>query len=489
MSGIITNVPSLIAQRVVASQGSKLNTSLERLSTGYRINRGSDDPAGLIVSENLRSEKAAITAAINNAQRAELVVNVAEGGLQEINALLLEVQALVGQSANEAGVSDEEKEANRIQIDSILQTIDRIANSATFQGTKLLNGNYDYTVSNVASEVTDVSIRSANLSNTPGAYQDVTVEVTTSAQTGVVFISTTGTLSNGGNGSITIEVAGNTGVRQFTFSSGSTQANIINSINTFTEALGISATQSTDDANYVQINTRDFGSAEFVRVKVLEGTTDGILSKETPGTGASIDVKDTGRDAAVMVNGISAVADGLEATVSSDGFDLALTLDGASSLNTVGATTSFQITGGGANFNLAPKVNLSSKVSIGIETVTTGNLGNATVGFLSALKAGGSANVINGDLTKAQEIVDASIRQVSSLRGRLGAFTKNVVGSAIQSLGVTLENTAAAESKVRDTNFAEETAELTRRQIIQQAANQSLALANSAPQNVLSLLG
>ena len=179
MSGIITNVPSLIAQRVVASQGSKLNTSLERLSTGYRINRGSDDPAGLIVSENLRSEKAAITAAINNAQRAELVVNVAEGGLQEINALLLEVQALVGQSANEAGVSDEEKEANRIQIDSILQTIDRIANSATFQGTKLLNGNYDYTVSNVASEVTDVSIRSANLSNTPGAYQDVTVEVTT----------------------------------------------------------------------------------------------------------------------------------------------------------------------------------------------------------------------------------------------------------------------------------------------------------------------
>ena len=305
----------------------------------------------------------------------------------------------------------------------------------------------------------------------------------------MVFISTTGTLSNGGNGSITIEVAGNTGVRQFTFSSGSTQANIINSINTFTEALGISATQSTDDANYVQINTRDFGSAEFVRVKVLEGTTDGILSKETPGTGASIDVKDTGRDAAVMVNGISAVADGLEATVSSDGFDLALTLDGASSLNTVGATTSFQITGGGANFNLAPKVNLSSKVSIGIETVTTGNLGNATVGFLSALKAGGSANVINGDLTKAQEIVAASIRQVSSLRGRLGAFTKNVVGSAIQSLGVTLENTAAAESKVRDTNFAEETAELTRRQIIQQAANQSLALANSAPQNVLSLLG
>lgn len=487
MSGIITNVPSLIAQRVVANQGSKLNTSLERLSTGFRINRGSDDPAGLIVSENLRSEKAAISAAINNAQRAELVVNVAEGGLQEINSLLLEVQSLVGQSASDAGVSAEEREANRIQIDSILQTIDRIANSATFQGTKLLNGSFDYTVSNVATELTDVSVRAANVED--GSFQNVTVEVTTSAQTGVVFISTTGTLTNGGNGSITVEVAGNNGVRQFTFSSGSTQASIINSINSFTETLGISAVQSADDANYVQINTRDFGSTEFVRVKILEGTSNGILSKDSAGSGSSTDVRDEGRDAAVMVNGIAAVADGLEAKVSSDGFDLALTLDGNSSLNVVGATTSFQITGGGANFNIAPKVNRSSKVSIGIETVTTGNLGNATVGFLSALKAGGSANVINGDLSKAQDIVDAAIRQVSSLRGRLGAFTKNVVGSAIQSLGVTLENTAAAESKVRDTNFAEETAELTRRQIIQQAANQSLALANAAPQNVLGLLG
>ena len=132
---------------------------------------------------------------------------------------------------------------------------------------------------------------------------------------------------------------------------------------------------------------------------------------------------------------------------------------------------------------------LASKVSLGIETVTTGNLGSTTHGFLSALKSGGTGNVVNGDLTKAQNIVDAAIKQNSSLRGRLGAFTKNTVGSTIRNLGVTLENVSAAESKIRDTDFAQETAELTRKQIMSQAASQSLTIANTVPQSVLSLLG
>jgi flagellin len=489
MSRINTNVPSLIAQRVLGTQTRGLNTSLERLSTGFRINRGADDPAGLIASENLRSEKVAIQAAIGNAQRAEQVVNVAEGGLGEINALLLEVQSLVGQSANEAGVSPEEKEANQLQIDSILQTIDRVANSTSFQGIKLLNGNFDYTTSNVATSIDDVNIRSARISDTADAYLDVTVDVTQSAQTGAVFLSTTGSVNNGGNGSITIEVTGNAGVQQFTFASGSTQANVINAINTFSEALGVSASQNADNNAFVQLNSTEYGSSQFVRVKILEGTTDNLVSTGTPGAGASTDIKDAGRDATVLINGNLATTDGLTARVATDGFDVSLSLDGTSALNNNGQSTSFQITGGGADFNLAPKVNLASKVSLGIETVTTGNLGDSQAGFLSALKAGGTANVVNGDLTKAQDIVDASIKQVSSLRGRLGAFTKNVVGATIRNLGVTFENTSAAESQIRDTDFASETAELTRRQIIQQAATQSLSLANNAPQSVLGLLG
>jgi flagellin len=95
MSRINTNVPSLLAQRVLGMQNKSLVTSLERLSTGLRINRGADDPAGLIASENLRAEKTAISAAISNAERAEQVSNVAEGGLQEISKMLLDLQSLV----------------------------------------------------------------------------------------------------------------------------------------------------------------------------------------------------------------------------------------------------------------------------------------------------------------------------------------------------------------------------------------------------------
>jgi flagellin len=133
-------------------------------------------------------------------------------------------------------------------------------------------------------------------------------------------------------------------------------------------------------------------------------------------------------------------------------------------------------------------VNLAGKVSLGIETVTTANLGNSTTGFLAALKSGGSANVETGNLTKAQEILDMATKQVSSLRGRIGAFTKSVVSSTINSLGVALENTTAAESAIRDTDFAAETAAMTRNQILAQASTQALQMANSSPQSILQLM-
>jgi flagellin len=488
MSRINTNVPSLLAQRVLASQNKGLTSSLERLSTGLRINRGGDDPAGLIASENLRSEKAAIGAAISNAQRAEQVVNVAEGGLQEINNLLLNLQSLVGSTANDAGVSAEEKDANQLQIDSILQTIDRLANATSFQGTKLLNGNFDYTTSNVSTNLSDVTVNSARLSDAAGAYIDVTVDVLTSAQTAAVYLSTAANLVNGGNGSITFEITGSKGVQQFTFASGTAQSDIINAINSFKDAIGVSAIQSTAATARVQVNSTGFGSDEFVRVKTLQGTSANLLASTAAGATTATDFRDTGRDAVVLINGNQATTNGLTARVSTVGFDVSIALDGTSALNSTNSTTNFQVTGGGADFNLSPKVNLAGKVSLGIETVTTGNLGNTVDGFLSALKSGGTANVVNGDLTSAQNIVDAAIKQVSSLRGRLGAFQKNVVGATINSLGVSLENTTAAESAIRDTDFTTETANLTRQQILSQAATQALQIANAQPQQVLRLL-
>jgi flagellin len=489
MSRINSNVPSMIAQRVNSMNNRALSGTLEKLSTGYRINRGSDDPAGLIISENLRGEIKGINAAIGNAQRAEQVMNIAEGGLQEISNMLVEVQSLVGQTANEAGVSAEEREANQLQIDNILSSIDRIANATSFQGTKLLNGNYDYTLSGnytAANGFSDVTVNSVKLSDSAGANRAVTVTVTQSAQTARAgLLLSAGVLENQGSGSVTFEVAGARGAQQFSFASGTTAAQIVTAVNAFTEALGVSA--STSGTN-VRISSTGFGTESFVRVREIANVNASTNFITNTVGGASQETRTVGRDAQVNINGVVATARGTTARVALDGFDVSVSLIGNNGINAAGQSRTFYVTGGGADFNLAPDVNLAGKVSLGIETVTSSNLGGAVSGFLSELKSGGSANVQNGNLTKAQEILDLATKQVSSLRGRLGAFTKNVVGSTINSLGVALENTTAAESAIRDTDFAAQTAQMTRNQILVQASTQALSMANSAPQSVLSLM-
>jgi len=486
MSRIITNVPSLIAQRTLANQNHLMSTSLERLSTGLRINRGADDPAGLIASENLRSEKASITSAISNAERAEQVVNVAEGGLQEVSNLLVELQGLVGATANDAGLSDDEKAANQQQVDSILQTIDRIANATSFQGTKLLNGNFDYTTSGItATELTDVTINAAKLPTSSGSYLTVNVDVLQSAQTAGAFMFTSTAFDTSAQ-SYTIEITGNLGTQQLSFASGTTQALIIEAINNYADVTGVSASQYGTDTDYVEMRSTEFGSNQFVSVTKLDGNLDDILYDDSVGSAANTQ-KDFGRDATLLINGTTATTNGLTARVSSEGLDVSITI--SSTLNSDGSNSTFDITGGGATFSLAPTVNMAGKVSIGIETVTTGNLGNATLGFLSSLKSGADNNVTTGDIDTAQRVIDVAIKEVSSMRGRLGSFQSNVVGATVRNLGVTFENTAAAESQIRDTDFASETANLTRSQILVSAATQVLSIANAQPQNVLQLLG
>jgi flagellin len=488
MSRINTNVVSLLAQRSLSTQNKGLNLSLQRLSTGFRINRGADDPAGLIASENLRAEKTAITAAIGNAERADQVINIAEGGLTEIAGLLNQLEGLVGQSANKAGLSQEEKEANQLQVDSILQTIDRIANSTSFQGTKLLNGTFDYTTSSITtSELSQVKVDAARIPQ--GGHIGVTVDVITSAQLGGAFLSGDAgagtTLDNFGTGSLTIEIAGNKGIQQFTFASGVALTDVRDAINTFVDVTGVSATVST---NIVKLTSTAFGDTEFVSVTQIDGRTgaSGLSSGTYAASSTNTTVKDFGRDATVNINGQAAQVKGLIARVASSSLDVTVTL--AQAFNSDANSSTFEITGGGATFQLAPKLDLSGKASLGIQAVTTGQLGNATEGFLTTLKSGGVANVVDGDIDNAQRVVEAAIKGVSTLRGRLGSFQSLDVAATIRSLGVALENTSAAESQIRDTDFAVETANLTRQQILVQAATNVLSVANSSPQNVLALL-
>ncbi len=465
MSRINTNVPSLIAQRTLGRNNTQLNTSLERLSTGLKINRGSDDPSGLIASESLRAEKTGIEAGIKNAERASNIVGTAEGGLSEISSLLNEVQSLVSEAANTGGLSSDEISANQLQVDSILNTINRLAGSTSFQGQKLLDGSLDYTTSGVSTNtIKNLAISGARLAD--GAAKTVTVDVVTSGQLANTTYSS-GALA----GNTTIEVAGNGGTEQLSFLSGATVSSIADSVNAISDSTGVSAVVS--GSNLVFTST-EYGSSQFVTVKAVSGTF------------AVSTAKDFGADADVTVNGAAAETDGLHVKLSTSGLNLEFDL--ASSANTTTTNSSFAITDGGANFSIGAKVTEQAKAALGIQSVTTANLGNATLGYLSSLASGQTNDLSSGNLTSAQKILDKAITQVSQLRGRLGAFQKFELGSTTNALGVALENTSAAESAIRDTNFAEETSKLTRNQILSQAASSVLAQANAAPQAALSLL-
>src|SRR6476659_6171929 len=149
MARINTNVASLTAQRGLAKTQKSLQDTLQRLSSGLRINRGADDPAGLIASEGLRSEISGITQAIDNSSRASNVISTAEGSLSVVASPLLNVKNLIVQAANTGALSPDEIAANQLQVDSAVESITRISNTTTFAGLHLLNGSLDYITSGV----------------------------------------------------------------------------------------------------------------------------------------------------------------------------------------------------------------------------------------------------------------------------------------------------------------------------------------------------
>lgn len=477
MSRINTNVPALLAARNLGQNQASMNSALQRLSTGLRINNGKDDPAGLIASENLRSEKTAINAAVDNANRANNMVSVAEGSLQEVNDLLIQLEDLVDRSANVAALSDEEVQANQLQIDSILDSINRVANTTSFQGKKLLNGDFDYNVDipgAYAGDVSGIRVNSAKLPE--GGQRDVVVEVTTGADFGQLKWTSDGTAANQ---NLSVQVAGNYGTELFSFAASTKVSAMAYAINQVKELTGVSATTSAGtDALY--FNSVGYGEKSFVSVSVVDNS--GPAFTLTGGSGN----KATGTDAEVMINGTKAITDGLTASVRTSSLSVDLTLD--PTFGSAAGTTKFSIVGGGASFSLAPEVSLAGQESLGIASVTTAKLGDANIGYLSTLGSGQDNQLSEKNHATAQRIIRESIKQVSSMRGRLGSFQKETLQSTINSLKVAYENTAAAESAIRDADFATETSQMTRAQILIQSSTSVLQMANQAPQNVLSLL-
>lgn len=522
MTRINTNVPSMIARQRLNRSGDDLQVRLERLSTGLRINRGKDDPAGLIISERISTELKGIEQAIANSQRASSVIATTEGSLTEINDLLNSIKALTVEAANSGAISDEERDANQLQIDSAIQSITRISNTSTFGGQKLLDGSLGYITSGVAvSTITKSNITAASFINAGSI--NVSVDVIASAQKGSLYLS--GDNSGTGDGTIlsatTIQVRGPLGVRELDILAGTSLSAVRDSINALTGLTGVTADLlGADSTSGLAFRSQGYGSDNFVSVERLDKPANAALDNfilfkldnnedaghanpfnpsapPPPAPTLVAATRDAGRDISALINGNVASGDGLQVSIGSP--SLALKLDLAESYGTdpTLAVSTFDITGGGSLYQLGPSINALQQSNIGIQSTAAEALGgifkNGVSNFLSSLQTGKANSLAsadsNRDFSTLSEIVEASIDEISILRGRLGAFERNVLDANSRSLQGAFENLTASRSLIRDADFALESSELTRAQILQSSGTTVLSLANQQSQQVLQLLG
>lgn len=465
---IANNVASLNAQNNLTRANSRLQTSVERLSSGLKINRGADGPAGLVISEKQRAQIAGLEKAIENAEKAVSLVQTAEGALSEINALLVKVRSLAIDSAN-AGVNDSDAlAANQAEIDNALETIDRIANNTQFLTKKLLDGSAGVTGT---PSHNDVTFLDATAETAAGSYA---VSIT-AGERAHVSNGTAQTAALAGSETLTVN-----GVA-ITLNTGLTQSQVIDRINEFTSQTGVVAE---DNGGNTRLYTQQFGSSASISV-----SSDVAAAANSSGFGTTA-LTDTGVDISGTIDGVAASGSGTVLTATSGAAQgLSISVDVSSTNATVtssGSLGSVAVTDNSLTFQIGANANQTAEISIG--RVNPASLGVGVVG-----NQFGNLNQIDvTSSTGAQDalaVIDAAIDDISTLRGDLGAFQQNTLTSTANNLRTTLENTVNAESVIRDTDFAAEIANFTQQQVLVQAGTSVLGNANQLPQLVLALLG
>jgi len=467
---IANNVAALNAQNNLNRASMSVRSSVEKLSSGLKINRGADGPAALVISEKQRAQIAGLKQAIENTEKAAAVVQTGEGALNEISSLLVKVRSLAIDSAN-SGVNDNDAlAANQAEITNALDTINRIANNTQFGTKKLLDGSAG--INGTASDA-DVKFLKGTSETAAGTYA---VTITTVGERATVTAATAQTAALTADETLTIN---NVSVA---LTSGMTQAQVVNRINSFTSQTGVVADINSGST---RLYTNDFGSDASLTVvsNVAAGAT-------SSGMGTA-SVTDTGIDVIGTIDGTTYTGSGniLSATTgSANGIAIQFAADtGANAVLTVATGAQGNVTSTDNSLVFQIGANRHQTAKIAINKVNPNGLG-----------VGVSNNQFNSlkdiDVTsasKAQDtiaVVDAAINEVTNLRGTLGAFQGIALESTANNLRATLENTTNAESVIRDTDYASEIAKFTKGQVLVQAGTAMLSNANQIPQLVLSLL-
>lgn len=274
---------------------------------------------------------------------------------------------------------------------------------------------------------------------------------------------------------VVFSLAGKAGTEVFNFKAGTTIAQLASAINLLQDSTGVTATVN---STTLELSSSEYGSTSVVDINVISEASGGSI---TSGLSNSSKARDTGSDIVATVNGVRAKGDGNTLSINTATLDFKATIEAAFT-----GTIGFTVTGGGAQFQLGPDVVSNQQARLGITGVSTARLGG-TAGRLYELGSGEGKSLVNNAAGAAQ-VINEVIDKVTSLRGRLGAFQRTTLDSNLVALNDTVSNLTDAESSIRDADFAKESANLSRSQILVQSGTSVLGIANQNPQNVLSLL-
>ncbi|MDC7703259.1 flagellin N-terminal helical domain-containing protein [Vogesella indigofera] len=491
MLTINTNVASLNSQRNMSGSQSALSTSLQRLSSGLRINSAKDDAAGLAISERMGGQVRGMDQARRNANDGVSMAQTAEGALSSAGNILQRVRELAVQSSNSSN-SASDRQALQSEVTQLTSELDRISQTTEFNGQKLLDGT------------------SGTLTFQVGANANQTIQASGSnfrtSNYGNNNLSVAGPAA--GNATAlqaakAIAVSGSQGSATYTTVAGDTAKSIAQGINNLSSQTGVNATAKTE------ANLSGFVANKSYAVDVV--SDNGTAVRVSFSTGATVT---SSNDLTEAVNAFNAASGKTGVTAEYDskyggikltnatGNDISLTNSSAAGadFNTAGYT----VTGSdGTAANAAAALTAADAAaaaggvsyvngSVRLDSDKSFSTTDAGSGFVlggsSTLQTVASLDVTSfANSQKAIKIVDSALQAINGQRAQFGALQSRFENT-ISNLQSSSENLSASRSRIQDTDFAAETAKLSRNQVLQQAGTAMLAQANQLPQQVLSLL-
>ncbi|MBU0551759.1 flagellin [Myxococcota bacterium] len=470
---INTNVSSLNAQRRLATSNQSMGRSFERLSSGLRINSAKDDAAGLAISNRMTAQVRGLNQAVRNTNDGISLAQTAEGALDESTNIVQRIRELAVQSANDTNTTSD-RESLQAEVDQLVSELDRIGETTSFNNNKILDGTFNGATFHVGAnsrETISVNVRDAR-SNALGRQVRFTgstaVTVAALAANDVVINSVSIRATQAVDDTVSTSQASSSAIAKATAINDSSAFTGVRAIVESTEVTGGAITATTmDSSNNVVINGETITGFNMV----------------------ADDADDT------LVNAINAVADETGVIASLDSSNqLQLTA-------TDGRNIEVEVNGNGSNTGLTAGVytgsltlQSESQVTIDLAANAGSKLGLGTDAAGTLLYGVNEQNSMNTiDITtreganRAMDIADVALGQISESRAGLGAV-QNRLESTINNLSATSENISASRSRIMDADFAQETAALSRNQILQQAGVSILAQANQGSQVALSLL-